>query len=116
MVHDRDEPGHEKKFTADLNGAGGTFKQLLFTQILVLGAIGMFSLALSPIPNFNRHPKDLCDAATRSEAAIEVGGQHPCFTAQEFQSLHVMTNQDPLVSDAGLPATDRSVMTAEPLL
>jgi hypothetical protein len=66
------------------------FKQRLFTQMLVLGVIGMLW--------FSNNPTLLIPKAAYAEAigqpAIQVTGQYCPFTAQEIQSLHTIILKD----------------------
>ncbi len=66
------------------------FKQRLFTQILVVGVIGIFCLSTNPtllVPN-------TVFAEASVQPAIQVSGQYCPFTAQEIQSLHTVYNSD----------------------
>ena len=73
------------------------FKQRLFTQILVVGVIGIFCLSTNPtllVPN-------TVFAEASVQPAIQVSGQYCPFTAQEIQSLHTVYNSDNNETSAG---------------
>ena len=66
------------------------FKRRMFSQMLVLGVIGMFWLSTNPTLLI---PKTV-SAEAIGQPVIQVTGQYCPFNAQEIQSLHTVTNMD----------------------